>query len=395
MGVIPCVKRIILRQSIYFIIAFLFGFHATFAQQKPKTPSGPKPKMYSDPKLDKSNPAWKANRVEYILGAGASGYLGDLGGQDGPAKPFVYDYEPTMTRYSVTLGAKYFVKEYHAIRATYSNAEVRGTDALTNYPNRRYRNLNFKSFINEASLIYEFHLLKPNVLQLAGAASTRVFNGNRIGVYTMAGAGLFRFNPKGNFQGKWYPLYPLNTEGQGLPGGPDPYRRIAFTFPLGGGAYLLLNHNFKLGLEVLYRWTTTDYLDDASGYYYDNDAIKAANGKLAALFANPSVLLSDVPNPDWYTKNQPRGGSENNDTYLFAQLVLTKSFTKSISNRPIKQRKGPKMKVKTNTVKKRGVKKRKAKSYNNKRIKNSKRKFKPPKLNFGKKRKNKNTIKTF
>lgn len=372
----------------------MLSFSMAHAQQlkDPKISKGPSNKSYSDPKLKDSPIDWKATRLEFMIGAGPSNFLGDLGGQDGVSQPFVFDLEPTLTRYSLSAGARYFLREYHAMRGYLTYGEVRGDDALTAYPNRRYRNINFKSAIVELSAIYEFHLIKPTYIHLSGANTTKIFNGNRFGAYVSGGAGLFYFNPKGKIGNDYYALQPLNTGGQGFADGPDPYRRMAFGFPLGGGVYMLLNNNFTLGLDFAYRWTTTDYIDDASGFYYDNDKILERDGKLAAYFANPSVALSDVPNPDWYTKNQPRGNAKSNDTYMFLQVTLSKSFTPSVTNRKFRQSRRMKGESYKKSRRKITPNRAKGKTYKTKGIKNSKRKFKAPKLNFGKKRKKNKVI---
>lgn len=358
----------------------------------PKIKKGPTNRSYSDPKLKESPIDWKATRTEFMIGAGPSNFLGDLGGQDDVAQPFVFDLEPTLTRYSVSAGVRYFVREYHAVRGYLSFAEVRGDDALTSYPNRRFRNLNFKSPIVELAAIYEFHLIKPSYIHLLGANTTKLFNGNRFGAYVSGGAGLFYFNPKGKLGNDYHALKPLNTAGQGFPDGPNPYQRLAFGFPLGGGAYVLLNKNFTLGLDFAYRWTTTDYIDDATGYYYDNTQILERDGKLAAYFANPSVALSNVPNPDWYTKNQPRGNAKSNDTYMFLQVTLSKSFTPAVTNRKFKQSRRMRGETYKKSKKKITPNREKRRTYKTKGIKNSKRKFKAPKLNFGKRKKKKKVI---
>ncbi len=377
-------------------IALLAGFFTNAIQCQQKAVFGKAPKVknngafaktYKTPRLDNSPTDWTKNRLEFFLAAGATAFLGDLGGQDGPGKPFIYDFEPTQTRYSITGGVRYYLRKYHALRGSLSYGRLRGDDATTNYVNRHYRNLNFKSPVIQFDAKYEFYLLKPKTLHLAGARSTSIFNGNRFGAYVSAGAGFMFFNPKGELNGDWYALKPMQTEGQGMPNGPKPYKRLGLVFPLGGGVTYLLNRNYTIGLDFQYHWTTTDYIDDASGYFYPNEKIEKRNGKLAALFANPSVLLEDVPDPDWYTENQPRGGSQSNDTYLFTQITLSHSFTPSITNGPIKQKK---VKLKKNYKDKKKFKKnkgRKARSYNNKKIKNKKKKFKSPNLNFGKKRK--------
>lgn len=383
--------------SLLLILAFL-SVHVRGQKLSDPKISNRKPttRTYtSNPVLDKSDMDWKGSRLEYMLGAGATGFLGDLGGQDGVGQPFIYDLEPTQTRYAISAGARYYLKEHHAIRGFLTYGRVRGSDELTNYPNRRYRNLNFKSPIIELAGIYEFHFIKPKYIHYMGARSTRVFDGSRFGAYASAGAGFFFFNPKGELDGQYHALKPLNTEGQGFPDGPKPYSRINVALPIGGGIYWLLERNFTVGLDFGYRWTTTDYIDDASGYFYDNQKIAERDGKLAAYFANPSVALENVPDQNWYTENQPRGGSKNNDTYMFVQLTLSKSLTPAISNREFK----PKKKKKAKSFDKKRMKslnkrEKKAKTYKSKGIKNSKRKFKAPKLDFGRK-KRKNKIRTF
>lgn len=372
------------------------------AQEKPRFGKQPKAakkgsiaRTYKDPKLDENPIDWTKNRVEYLMGAGISGFLGDLGGQNGVGQPFIFDLEPMDTRYSVSAGVRYFLREYHAVRGTISYARVRGSDASTEYPNRKYRNLNFKSPIIELAGSYEFYILKPKTIHLMGARTSQIFDGNRLSIYGSVGAGFFFFNPKAEYGGNWYALKPLNTAGQGFPNGPKNYHRMSIAFPLGGGVSYLLNHNSKIGLDFGYRYTLSDNIDDANGYYYDNAAIAAKNGKLAGLLANPSVLLPDVPNRDWYLKNQPRGG-EGNDSYMFLQVTFAHSFTPSVSNRDFKQKKGKQTRSYND---KKSLKNRekgqKIRSYNNKKIKNKKKKFKSPNLDFGRKKRQKNKIKTF
>ena len=351
-------------------------------------------KLYSsNPKLTRAATDWKAERFELIGGVGPSLFLGDLGGQDGPAQPSILDAEPLTVRYGASIGMRYFLREFHSVRGMASYGRVKGSDALTNYPNRRYRNLNFKSAIYELAGLYEFHILRPDFIHFAGARTTKVFSGARFGAYGFGGLALFAFNPKGEKDGEYYALAPLNTEGQGLENGPKDYKRISVSVPMGWGVYYLLNHNFKIGMEFGYRWSFTDYIDDASGYFYDNAIIEESNGETAAYFANPSVSLENVPDDHWYKKDQPRGGSKSNDTYMFTQLILSKTFGPSISNKPFKQKKRKKAKYKAGkkfTPFKILKGSNKSKTYKkSKKIKNKKRNFKAPKTRFGKRNKKK------
>ncbi|GEM_PF-120712 len=395
-------KQVFIFQMMAIVLALSTAVPAV-AQKQPKfwksvkhkdKKGGKAPKTYSKPKLQgkRTNPSyskhkdqrsdtdWKKSRLEYTLMFGGSGFLGDLGGQDGIGQPFILDYEPTQTRYAISVGARYFVKEYHAIRGTLSYARIRGSDALTNYPNRKYRNITVKSPVFELAGVYEFHLIKPKFKHFAGARTTSVFTGSRLGAYSYAGLGIFAFNPRGERNGEWYSLKPLNTEGQGLPGGSDPYSRINLSFPLGFGIYYLMNRNWKWGFDVGYRWTTTDYMDDAGGFYYNNSEIEDAYGQIAAYFANPSVALDDVPNSDWYTEQQPRAGQQGNDTYLFFQVTVSKSLGPTYTNKEFKAKK-----------------RSKGRSYKSDKIKNQKRKFRMPGLNYKSKKdkKRKRGVTTF
>jgi hypothetical protein len=301
---------------------------------------GVKARSYSNKlKVKKSSFDWKKNRFELTAGAGPCLFLGDLGGSDQGAQPLFFDFDPSSTRYSVSAGARYFLFPYHAVRGMVSYARVTGADSLTAYPSRRFRNISFKSPIMEVSVMYELHFMKPEVVHFAGARTTRMFKGNRIGSYAYAGLSLFYFNPKSKLNGEWYALAPLNTEGQGLPGGPKDYSRLGVAVPMGWGSYIMMNHNFKLGVDVGLRWTFTDYMDDASGVYYDNEIIEQEYGKVAAYFANPSVAL-DLDDETWYTTGAPRGGSKSNDTYMYVQVTLSKSIGASVSNKKFKPKKG-------------------------------------------------------
>ena len=63
----------------------------------------------------------------------------------------------------------------HAVTATFSYAKIGGDDALTNYPNRRLRNLHFRSDVYEIAARYEFHLIRPLVRHTLNIRKTLAF----------------------------------------------------------------------------------------------------------------------------------------------------------------------------------------------------------------------------
>ena len=70
----------------------------------------------------------------------------------------------------------------------------------------------------------------------------------------------------------------------------------------------------NFGIEMGYRFTTTDFLDDVSDSYYDNEAIRnanGANGDIAAYLADPRDMDKAPSGQKW------RGNPKSRDGYLF------------------------------------------------------------------------------
>jgi hypothetical protein len=132
-------------------------------------------------------------------------------------------------------------------------------------------------------------------------------------------AGIF-FNPQGPYNGAWYNLQPLGTEGQGI-NGKRKYSRFTGVVPAGIGFRYGLTRKYTLGLEFGIRKTFTDYLDDTHGFYYDNSKIVDANGAIAGYFADPSSRT----NPGWTTTGEVRG-LPRNDTYMFMTVLLSQKM---------------------------------------------------------------------
>lgn len=274
------------------------------------------------------NGYWKNQRHAFGFGVGAINFLGELGGRDQIGTNFIYDLEFSETRPSLMLNYRYQLGKRFFVRSQYLFGIIGGNDALTEEMFRRNRNLHFRSVVNELSLNLEANILdftKKNRYdrniksqkKLAGSA-----------VYVTAGVGVTRFSPKGNFNGQWYNLHDLGTEGQLEENGPGAYSLYTVVLPIGIGFRFDVNREWTVGLELAHRITFTDYLDDVSTVYYDNEAISENRGELAAYFADPSLgyFIDDdgTQKPLESTKaGEQRGDSQDNDAYLFATFTAT------------------------------------------------------------------------
>ena len=105
--------------------------------------------------------------------------------------------------------------------------------------------------------------------------------------YVSGGLSGFHIDPYTPAEGGRIYLFPLGTEGQGLREHPDRKmnRNLNAALLAGGGLEIRLSEKLNLDLEVVFRKTFTDYIDDVSTTYPDAQALLNARGPLAVKFA--------------------------------------------------------------------------------------------------------------
>jgi hypothetical protein len=246
---------------------------------------------------------------EIGISAGVAQYFGDL--------------NPSPRFNTPNLAASAFfrknINNYVAVRVAASYAFLAYSDKLNGYNEFMYRrNLSFNTNIWEFSIQGDFNFFKF----IPGSYSYRFTP------YITFGAGVFNYDPYTYYQGQKVYLRQLGTEGQGSAAYPDrkPYGPMAVCFPFGVGFKYSLNARMNVGMEILYRFTTTDYIDDVSKTYAPN--------------AQPQFLPNGQPTL-WYAledrsyetgepigiQGRQRGYSNQKDSYLTAQLFLSFNLT--------------------------------------------------------------------
>ena len=303
---------------------------------------------------------WKKHRVEWSGGLGAANFLGDLGGRDRVGSDFIYDLEPTKTNFAAQFNHLFYVSRKIGLRSNITYAKLSADDKLTKEPSRNNRNLNFQSHIWEASVVLEFQVKKErrgNIYNLRSSAGRRLgLKSSGVGIYGVAGIGVVRFNPKSRDEnGEMTALKPLHTEGQGLTynhpllgvvEGPKQYSGVSVVLPIGGGVKIPINRDVGLKVELKYRFTFTDYIDDVSGVYFQNNVIAQNYGTTASYFADPAIIGhathgpedGDVQGTESFLAQtfagQIRGDATDKDGYMIAMLsVYKKIYTAKRSRR--------------------------------------------------------------
>jgi hypothetical protein len=211
-----------------------------------------------------------------------------------------------------------------AVRANIIYAKVAAKDKI--HPESK---INFKSPVFEYSVQFEYLItrLKSRTKNYSIKSGKRGYSaGNFPAItYVFIGFGQCIFNPKGKYtDGNWYNLQPLSTEGQGLIETREPYKKMSLIVPYGAGIRMPVKQGFYLGFEIGIRKTYTDYLDDVSLTYVNNDLVRTQRGDIAAYFADPAQ------NPD-NTSEYPavsRGNPKYKDAYIFSFVSLSYDFPK-------------------------------------------------------------------
>lgn len=267
---------------------------------------------------------WSMNKHEIFFALGGTQFLGDLGGlnQIGTQKSLI-DIDFSSTRMGGGIGYRFRFHPRFATSTQVYFGVVDGKDSNTDEIIRRSRNLSFRSPIFELSQRLEFILLaNEKVGARYKIKGLKGFRPKSDLLYFFTGLSGFYYNPQTQINGKWTNLRPLRTEGQGLPGGPEEYGKFNLAIPFGIGFKLGIGNFWRIGMEFSYNKTFTDYIDDVSTDYYDPNVLASQVGDDAVYAANPAI-----ENHSWFIEGQQRGNPNDNDAYLFANIILTRNIT--------------------------------------------------------------------
>ena len=275
--------------------------------------------------------AWKTVRHEVSFGVGASNFLGDLGGAKGIGTHGIKDLKFQATRPTVSAGYKYMLNPYLSVKGNVIWSLLSGDDAVTKNLIRNNRNLSFRSNIGEASALLEYFPYADRVnprYKLKGVRGNKAFS---LTPFFYAGVGVTFFNPKAYYDGSWVALQPLGTEGQGLAGRPDKYKRYTIAVPMGAGLKYRIDKQLALSFELSLRYTATDYIDDVSTSYYLTDEIAANYGDVAAALSDRSLepgVNGVIEYADGRNNYLQRGDPKYNDAYMFGIFSIHYRFMK-------------------------------------------------------------------
>jgi hypothetical protein len=242
---------------------------------------------------------------EFGVSAGVSQYFGDL-------NPDLHFNTPKL---AVGLFFRKQITDYIAVRIAGQFAQL-GYSDVYNTQNAFYlrRNLSFNTNVWELGVQGDFNFFRF----IPGDGE------HRSTPYLTIGIGMFSFDPYAYLSGQKYYLRELGTEGQNAGyDGRKPYNNIAAFIPLGLGYKYNLNPKMNIGFEIVYRFTTTDYLDDVSKTYAGINnfpTLPSGDPSVAALLQDRSY---ETGTPPIGIQGRQRGYSNQPDSYLFAEIMFS------------------------------------------------------------------------
>lgn len=237
--------------------------------------------------------------TELGLLLGGSNYFGDL----------APEIKWKETHPAAGLYFRYNHSSYFSSRYQFAMCKISGNDG--NFNSNKYRSLQFESNIYELSYILEFNFrtFGANANQHEETSTTYVFSG----------LNMFLFNPQKKLpSGDRVDLRDFGTEGQHI-GDKKEYSLIQPAFTLGLGYKINIKRKTVIGLEVGFRKTFTDYLDDTKGGYPDYNQLVAKEGSGAGQLSQPQT----ADNKPVIDKGTMRGDSHLKDWYFIVGITIS------------------------------------------------------------------------
>ena len=238
-----------------------------------------------------------AQNFHFAARLGLAGYQGDLK---------AHAVSLSQTKLLGSIGVRYDLSEHVSARSYLTLTSLKADDKKGTQ-SMQLRNLNFQTKLFDWELTAQYNIFSLNDRWWTP--------------YLVAGVGLYHYKPftKDSLGTKTF-LKPLSTEGEGFAPGVNNYKLTNFSLPIGFGIDYALNENMRLGLEFGYRKIFTDYLDDVSKNYVDQNALLTARGQTAVALAWRGDEVNRNPYPP---AGYDRGNPKQKDGYYYFAITYT------------------------------------------------------------------------
>jgi len=181
-------------------------------------------RLYNRPRL---------SNLSVEFGAGSAYYTGDL------VKAASVGQQNNLLNLSFAVGARYQITEFISTRATLTYFRLQAEADRESWAGKSFKSNNVEVALEV------IHEILPK-------SFTEEFR-SPVNGYVFAGVGGLRFNPRFTETGKTQPPYANES-----------YSKVAVCYPVGFGVNVHFFEDSWVGFEAGYRFTGTDFLDNAS-----------------------------------------------------------------------------------------------------------------------------------
>ena len=228
--------------------------------------------------------AWGVTKIN--IGVGAAYYNGDL--QE--VKFSQLRLGPTFN-----VGVSHNVTDRFFVRGDLNYYQLNGSHKNTR---NSFLNLSFRARTFDVAVVAGYDILQFERMGLRS--------------YLFAGLGTTYINPKASYQGQWYSLPPLRTEGAS-------YNRWPLIIPFGVGFVQKLNKRWSAGVELNYTYVFSDYIDDVSRAFVGSEKLGSA---IAVALADRGPEIGEALRP----AGAQRGNPNKNDGYYLTRIKVEYQF---------------------------------------------------------------------
>ncbi len=266
---------------------------------------------------------YKSTSWSYNFFLAGSNMVSDLGGTDLIGNDGIWDLDLKATRLAIGTGVSFNVGSF-SFSPTLLYTRLAGNDEWTIQEFQNTRNLSVRTDLLEGSFTTEFRPFSHSYVLSR--------------FYLYGGVGGIYYQPKAEYNDEWVKLRPLGTEGQNFIDTMEQYSELGLVVPIGLGYKFRLGRSTSLVVDLGWRKTFTDYLDDVSTVYVDPALLLADGGQTAVDLADRSG------------QNLPIGYERGNPDKLDSYFILAFKFEKVLGdngecyyNKNPKKRRGVKL----------------------------------------------------
>ena len=232
----------------------------------------------------------------FTVGAGITGYDGDIPSLN------TNSLQKSETGLSLSISYRKTFSPLISAKVAFEYLNIKGNDNNASREVIQQRNLRFETSIIDG----EIGLI---VYPLKSIANINTYFG--IGISTLY------YNPTTDLNGTKYNLRGYGTEGQLIgTSNTNSYSNFGYSLPFTIGHEFPMGKNSSIYIELKYRITQSDYLDDVSSIYRDPEDLLTSN----SLDPNITLQLADRSgeiSPDLsHTPGSQRGNPDLNDRFL-------------------------------------------------------------------------------